>query len=215
MDTLLSSQALEQYVHDHTRARPPLFDELRERTYADVPDPQMQVGRVEGTLLKLLVALLGARRVLEVGTFTGYSALCMAEGLPDDGELLTCDRDPEATSVARSFFDRSPHGRKIRVMLGDALETLRALPHDPPFDLVFLDADKERYVDYYEEALPRLRPGGLVVADNTLWSGRVLAPEHPSDHGIVAFNRHVAADPRVENVLLAVRDGVMLARKLP
>jgi caffeoyl-CoA O-methyltransferase len=205
---------LERYVHDHTRPRPALFDELRDHTYAHVPDPNMQVGRVEGTLLKLLVASLGARSVLEIGTFTGYSALCMAEALPEGGELVTLDRDPDATRVARSFFDRSPHGGKIRIALGDALETLRGMPAEPPFDLAFIDADKERYVAYYEEVLPRLRPGGLLVADNTLWSGRVLAPASASDHAIVAFNRHVTEDPRVENVLLSVRDGIMLARKV-
>lgn len=205
---------LERYVHDHTKPRPALFDELREHTYAHVPDPNMQVGRVEGTLLKLLVASLGARRVLELGTFTGYSGLCMAEALPEGGELITLDRDPVATGVARSFFDRSPHGGKIRIVLGDALETLRGLPADPPFDLAFIDADKGRYIDYYEEILPRLRPGGLIVADNTLWSGRVLEPSSDSDHAIVAYNRHVTEDPRVENVLLSVRDGIMLARKL-
>jgi caffeoyl-CoA O-methyltransferase len=158
---------------------------------------------------------MGARRVLEIGTFTGYSALCMAEGLPDDGELITLDRDPEATRVARDFFDRSPHGRKIRLALGDALESLRALPASSPFDLAFIDADKERYLDYYEEILPRLRPGGLLVADNTLWSGRVLDPQAATDRAIAAFNARLTSDPRVENVLLPVRDGLMLARKLP
>jgi caffeoyl-CoA O-methyltransferase len=174
----------------------------------------MQVGRVEGTLLKMLAGLVGARRVLEIGTFTGFSALCMAEALPEGGELITCDIDPEAVRIAQRFFDRSPHGKKIRVRLGDALETVRSLPAESTFDLVFLDADKERYSDYYELVLPRLRVGGLLVADNTLWSGRVLSPSHASDHAIVAFNRRVAEDPRVENVLLSVRDGMMLARKL-
>lgn len=204
---------IEQYAHDHTCPRPPLFDELREQTYASMSSPHMQVGRVEGTLLELLCRMLGAKRVLEIGTFTGFSALCMAEALPDDGELITCDIDPEAARVAQSFFDRSPHGKKIQLRLGDALETIRALPEVPPFDLVFLDADKERYLDYYEAVLPRLRRGGLLVADNTLWSGRVLAPTHASDRAIVAFNAHVTRDPRVTNVELTVRDGMMLAYK--
>jgi len=204
---------IERYAHDHTRQRPPLLDELREVTYAGVPDPQMQVGRVEGALLKLLASLAGARRALEIGTFTGYSALCIAEALPDDGELITCDRDPDVTRIARSFFDRSEHGHKIRIALGDALASVRALPEDPPFDLVFIDADKERYVDYYEAVVPRLRSGGLLLADNTLWSGRVLDPRADSDRALVAFNARVTADPRVENVLLTVRDGLMLARK--
>ena len=204
---------IEQYTHDHTRARPPLFDELRDATYASMSSPGMQVGRVEGALLKMLCQLASARRVLEIGTFTGYSALCLAEGLPDDGELVTCDIDPEATRIARSFFDRSPHGHKIRIALGDALATVRALPDSPPLDLVFIDADKERYSDYYEAVLPKLRTGGLIIADNTLWSGRVLDPQAATDRAIVAFNERVNADPRVENVLLPVRDGMMLARK--
>lgn len=211
---LLIAPEIDQYIHDHTRPRPPLFDELREVTYSSMADPEMQVGRVEGTLLKLLVALGGARRVLEIGTFTGYSALCMAEALPDDGELVTCDRDPKALEVARSFFARSPHGRKISARLGDALETVQGLPAEPLFDLAFIDADKERYLAYYQAILPRLRKGGLLVADNTLWSGAVLAPETASAKAIVAFNDHVSRDPAVENVLLSVRDGLMLARKL-
>jgi len=205
---------LDRYCHDHTRARPTLFDELREVTYGSMVDPQMQVGRVEGTLLKILVASLGARRVLEIGTFTGYSALCMAEALPDGGELHTIDRDDKALEVARRFFARSPHGAKISPHQGDALELLQAMPRDASFDLAFLDADKERYSAYYDEVLPRLRGGGLIVADNTLWSGRVLKPASDSDRAIVAFNDKVNADPRVENVLLSVRDGVMLVRKL-
>ncbi|MCK6587973.1 MAG: class I SAM-dependent methyltransferase [Polyangiaceae bacterium] len=212
--TPLIDPAIEQYIHDHTRARPALFDELREVTYASMQDPQMQVGRVEGALLKLLVAVSQARHVIEIGTFTGYSALSMAEGLPDDGTLITCDIDPEAARVAQSFFDRSPHGKKISLRLGDALETLRALPKSISFDFAFLDADKERYVDYYEEIVPRLRKNGLIAADNTLWSGAVLNPQTESAKAIAQYNDRVTADPRVENVLLSVRDGLMLARKL-
>jgi caffeoyl-CoA O-methyltransferase len=212
----LVAPEIEQYAHDHTTPRPPLFDELREVTYGSMSSPGMQVGRVEGTLLKTLCAIMGARRVLEVGTFTGFSALSMAEALPDDGVLITCDIDPKAAKIAQSFFDRSPHGKKISLRLGPAVDTIRALPEDPPFDLIFLDADKERYLDYYELGLPRLRRGGLLVADNTLWSGHVLSPreDQETDLAIVAYNRRVAEDPRVENVLLSVRDGIMVARKL-
>jgi caffeoyl-CoA O-methyltransferase len=210
---LLTSPELDRYVHDHTRAPAPLLDELREVTYASMQSPQMQVGRVEGGLLRMLAALMGARRILELGTFTGYSALCMAEALPGDGELITCDIDPEATRIAQQFFDRSPHGKKIRIRLGNALDTVLALPEDHPFDMAFVDADKERYPDYYEAVLPRLRRGGLFVADNTLWSGSVLAPQTASARAIARFNDLVTRDDRVENVLLSVRDGVMLARK--
>jgi caffeoyl-CoA O-methyltransferase len=212
--TPLVPPQIETYVHEHTRPRGPLFDELREATFASMDSPQMQVGRVEGALLKLLCRLSGARRVIEIGTFTGFSALCMAEGLPEDGEIITCDIDPKATKIAQSFWDRSPHGRKIKLRLGPALETLAALPSDAVFDLAFIDADKSNYLAYYEAILPRIRRGGLIIADNTLWSGKVLDPTTVDDHAIVAFNAHVNADPRVENVLLSVRDGMMLAEKL-
>ncbi len=207
----LVPQDIEEYASAHTTAPAPLFDELRKFTFSQMSAPQMQVGRVEGTFLRLLVALCGARRVLEIGTFTGYSALMMAEGLPDDGELITCDLNPKAAEAARSFFERSPHGRKIQLRLGPALETLKT--PEGPFALAITEADKGGYAAYWDAVLPLLRPGGLVVADNVLWSGRVLQPESPDDHAIVAFNAKVAADPRVEHVLLTVRDGMMLARK--
>lgn len=207
-------EALAQYVEAHSNPETELFQALRDETQATLPSPQMQVGRVEGALLRMLVQLTGARRVLEVGTYSGYSALAMASGLPDDGRLVTCDIDPVAAAVARKYFARSPHGHKIELRLGPAIKTIRALAEQGAgFDLVFIDADKPSYVDYYEAALPMLPSGGLVVADNTLWSGRVLDPKEESDHAIVRFNAHVAADERVDNVLLSVRDGVMLARK--
>ncbi len=202
---------IEEYAEAHTEPPGPLFEELREKTYAQMNSPHMQVGRLEGTFLRLLVKLARARRVLEVGTFTGYSALMMAEGLPDDGELVTCDIDPNATAMAREFFARSPHGKKIHLRMGPALETLKTL--QGPFDLAFIDADKTNYSAYYDAVVPLLRSGGLLVADNTLWSGRILQPEDASDHALVAFNQKVAADPRVDKVLLTVRDGMMLALK--
>jgi caffeoyl-CoA O-methyltransferase len=211
--TPIVPKPLEDYCAAHTTPPDPLLDELAAYTYARCKDPQMLTGPVEGTLLRMLVQLSGARRVLEIGTYTGYSALSMAAGLPDDGELITCDINPDTTGIAQSFWARSPHGGKIKSRLGPALETLAALPSEPTFDFVFIDADKENYVNYYEACLPRLRTGGLLVADNTLWSGKVLAPADKSDHAIVAFNAHVARDARVEQVLLSVRDGVMLVRK--
>lgn len=203
---------IDAYCLAHTTPADPLLDELAAYTRAHCKLPQMLTGPVEGTFLRMLVQISGAKRVLEIGTFTGYSALSMAAGLPDDGELITCDIDPEHARIAQSFFDRSPQGKKIHLRLGAALDTLRALPDDARFDFAFIDADKENYVNYYDTVLPLLRPGGRIAADNTLWSGKVLDPKEKSDHAIVAFNDHVRRDPRVEHVLLSVRDGVMLIR---
>lgn len=207
----LVPEAIEEYARAHSEQPSPLLEELREETYAKMNAPQMQVGALEGGFLRMLVRISGARRILEVGMFTGYSALMMAEGLPDDGELITCDINPEAEAVAKRYFARSPHGEKIHVRMGPALETIRSL--SGPLDLVFLDADKENYANYFDAALPLVRQGGLIVADNTLWSGRVLEPKAESDKAIVAFNDKVAKDPRVETVQLTVRDGMTLMWK--
>jgi predicted O-methyltransferase YrrM len=207
----LVAEEIEAYAESHTEPVDPLFEELREETQRSMASPQMQVGRVEGTFLKTLVSISRARRALEIGMFTGYSALMIAAGLPEGGELVTCDVDPKAESIARRYFARSPHGSKIKIRMGPALETLRTLPG--PLDFVFIDADKENYSNYYDAAIPLLSPGGLLVADNALWSGKVLDPKEASDRAIAAFNDRVAADPRVEKVLLTIRDGMFLARK--
>ena len=212
MDPLVSG-AIEAYAAAHTTVPGALLDELEAYTKAHCPNPQMLTGAIEGRLLAILVAITGAKRVLEVGCYTGYSALSMAGALPADGTLLTLDRNPDTAKIAQSFFDRSPSGGKITLRLGDALDTLRGLPAEPTFDLAFLDADKENYTNYYELILPRLRAGGLLVADNVLWSGRVLKPEKDTDRAIVSFNTHVKNDPRVEQVLLTVRDGILIVRK--
>jgi caffeoyl-CoA O-methyltransferase len=210
----LLSPELSAYVEQHSAPASPLLAELRARTQAELSSPQMQVGPVEGALLRLLVGLSGAKRVLELGTFSGYSTLCMAEAMPDDGRLVTCDIDEVATAVAREFFARSPHGRKIDVRIGPALRTLAELAAaGARFDLAFIDADKTNYPAYYEAVLALLPTGGLLVADNTLWSGRVLAPSDDEDRAIARFNARVHDDDRVDHVLLSVRDGVMLARK--
>ncbi len=206
-------EPIENYAAAHSTPPSPLLRELEEYTRAHCAHAGMLVGGLEGALLQMLVHLTGARRVLEIGLFTGYSALTMAEALPADGELISCEVNPDTAAIAQSFFDRSPHGGKIKIRLGRALKTLRSLPAAAPFDLVFLDADKENYSAYYDLALPMLRPGGLIVADNVLWSGRVLQPAQESDHALVAFNSKVQQDAAVENVLLSARDGVMLIRK--
>lgn len=206
-------EKIEAYCLRHTTVGDKLLRELEKYTQRHCADPQMLIGPFEGALLVLLVRLCGARRVLEIGTFTGYSALCMAEALPKNGQLITCEIRPKHAEIAQSFFDCSPHGRKIQIRLGPALETLASLPRSTSFDFVFIDADKENYVNYYEAVLPRLRPGGLIAADNVLWSGRVLAPKKKTDRAVVAFNKHVRRDKRVECVMLPVRDGVSLIRK--
>jgi caffeoyl-CoA O-methyltransferase len=206
-------EKIEAYCLRHTSPRGKLLRELEKYTQRHCDESQMLIGPHEGALLAMLVRLSGARRVLEIGTFTGYSALCMAEALPKNGRLITCEIKPEHAEIAQSFFKRSRHGRKIRLRLGLALETLANLPASATFDFVFLDADKENYVNYYEAVLPHLRSGGLIVADNVLWSGRVLAPKKKTDRAVVRFNKHVHRDPRVECVMLPLRDGVSLVRK--
>ncbi len=202
---------LEDYAVRHSTPLLPLLEELIATTQEKMGNRSLMLsGHLEGTFLQLLAASMGARRILEIGTFTGFSALMMAAALPDDGELITCDVDPEAIAVARSFFARSPQGSRIDIREGPALDTLKTL--EGPFDLVFSDADKENYIGYYEAALPLLSPKGVIAVDNVLWMGRVLDPKDESDHAIVAFNEHVSGDERVWNVVLTLRDGVMLIR---
>jgi caffeoyl-CoA O-methyltransferase len=203
---------LERWAERYTTAPSAALRRVADDTRANTSSPGMMVGPVEGALLAMLVRLSGARSVVEVGTFTGYSALAMAEALPDDGELLSCELDPANVATARAHFAASPHGDRIRVAPGPALDTLRALP-ERSVDLVFVDADKEGYPDYYEEALRLLVQGGLLVVDNVLWSGRVLAPRDDEARAIVAMSERVRHDARVEHVLLTVRDGVLLVRK--
>jgi caffeoyl-CoA O-methyltransferase len=204
---------IERYAMAHTTPLPPLLEELIAVTEERFGQrARMLSGQLEGTLLQMLVASGGARRVLEIGTFTGFAAQMMATALPEDGELITCDVDPKAIEVALAYFERSPHGHKISLREGPALETMRTL--EPGFDLIFIDADKENYINYYEASLPLLAPGGLIAVDNVLWSGRVLDPKDDSDRAIVAFNEHIARDPRVTQVILTIRDGVMLVRKV-
>jgi caffeoyl-CoA O-methyltransferase len=204
---------LDAYVTAHATPDEPLLAELAARTQDEMEMPQMLSGRVEGRLLETLVFTTGASQVLEFGTFTGYSSLSMAAALPEDGRITTLELDPERAAFARSFMDRSPHGQKIEIKVGPALDSVRQM--DGPFDLVFIDADKAGYLDYYEAALERLAPHGLIVVDNTLWSGRVVDPSDTdeSTEAIRRFNDHVLNDARVRSVILAVRDGITLIRR--
>jgi caffeoyl-CoA O-methyltransferase len=204
---------IDRYAEEHTTPPPALLRELADETRATLRIPQMLTGTVEGRLLELLVSASGARRVLELGTYSGYSALSMAAGLPPDGRIDTCEIEEEHAAVARRYIARSPYADRITVHVGPALETIERLEGE--FDFVFIDADKENYVNYYEAVLPRLAPRGLIAADNTLWSGRVADESDQSDgtRAIRAFNERVRADERVTSVMLTVRDGVTLIRR--
>ena len=206
---MISSEQIEEYAERHTRALSDLHSRLWKETHQKTDYPGMMVGPLEGALLRLLVRLTAAKRVLEIGMFTGYSALAMAEALPEDGQLITCDVNPETTAIAKRYFASSPHAHKIEIKLGPAKETLKALKG--PFDLCFIDADKESYGDYYNRAVDLVRQGGLIVLDNMLRGGRVLSPRDQGSRTVAALNDRIQKDQRVENVLLPVRDGVMLA----
>src|SRR3954454_14857413 len=203
--------AVEQFARSHTEPESNLYVRLREETYRVMQSPQMQIDIIEGRFLQMLVRLSGAKTVLELGMFTGYSTLMMAEALPDDGRLITCEIDPKAEAIARRYFAESPHGHKISIRMGPALDTIKMLT--APLDFVFIDADKPNYLSYYEAILPLLKAGGLIVADNVLWSGKVIDPQDDDTRAIIAFNDLVQSDPRVDNVCLTVRDGIMLAWK--
>src|SRR5262245_3351904 len=207
---------ISEYLSAHRSAEDPLLQELRQETRERFGGlSRMQISAEQGLLLHMLAATAGARRTLEVGTFTGYSALQVARALPPDGQLLACDVSEEFTGVARRYWERAGVAKRIELRIGPAAATLRALPPDPVFDFAFIDADKANYQTYYEEVLRRLRPSGLIAIDNTLWGGRVLG-EGAADADTLAIrklNDFVAADPRVVAVLLAIGDGMMLARR--
>jgi caffeoyl-CoA O-methyltransferase len=209
--SFLVDEQLEEYAERHSTPPDPLLAELAEETKATMASPQMLTGPVEGRFLELLVAVSGARRVLEIGTFTGFASLSMARALPPDGRIDTLDIEPRHAEVAQRYFDRSPDGDKITLHLGPALETIDGLEGE--FDLVFIDADKENYDAYFEAVLPRLSERGLIAIDNTLWSGRVLDPPDETTRLIAALNDKLAADERVVAVQLTVRDGITLVRR--
>lgn len=202
---------IEGYATRHSRAEGPLLLDLARRTHEQTAEPQMLTGRLEGRLLKLLVQLARPRLAVEVGTFTGYGSLSIAEGLDDDARLVTCEIDPDHAAIAREAFAASPVGHRIALRMGPALDTIRAL--DAPVGFSFIDADKLGYPDYYEALLERTVPGGLLVLDNMLWSGEVLDPRDEEARTLAALNARIAADERVENVLLTVRDGIQVVRK--
>jgi caffeoyl-CoA O-methyltransferase len=205
---------ISEYVLAHCTPADDILRDLAAETRSTFPgEAGMQVSHDEGELLTLLVKLSGARRAVEVGVFTGYSGLCIARGLPADGHLLACDVSEEYTAMARRYWERAGLTGRIELRIGPALDTLRALPAEEAFDFAFIDADKLGYRGYYEELVPRMRPGGLLVLDNVLRGGNVIAGTRPADVAIREINDAILADQRVESVMLPVRDGVTLARK--
>jgi caffeoyl-CoA O-methyltransferase len=204
----------EEYASDHTTPLSGLLEEIETFTLTKTAFPSMLTGRIEGRFLQLVVQLSGAERIVDIGTFTGYSALAMAEVLPDDGRVMTIEHNPDHAKIAQAFFDRSPGGPRITLCLGEALEILKTLP-DEKTDLVFIDADKQNYSAYYREAMRILRKGGLILADNALWYGRIFDPKDDESRAMADFNEMVKADGRAEKLFLTIRDGIYLIRKRP
>lgn len=215
MSAFIVPEAVEEYAAAHTSPAAGFLRALAAETRSTLDSPEMLTGEIEGRFLEFLVFLAQPRLVLEIGTYSGYSALSMAVALPDGGRIVTCELDRDRIEFARRHIEEAGFGERIEVRQGPALETIGAL--DGPFDLVFVDADKAGYHDYYEAVLTKLSPRGLIVVDNVLWSGRVAQPpaddDSDSTRALRAFNDHVAADPRVVNVMLSVRDGVTLVRR--
>lgn len=207
---------LRDYTVAHSTAPDDLVAELIERTGRDFPNAwKMQVSGEQAVLLAMLARLVGARRAVEVGTFTGLSALAVARTMPPDGRLLCLDMSAEFTAVAREFWAKAGVADRIELRLGPAADSLAALPAEPHLDLAFIDADKGNYSRYWAELVPRMRPGGLIVVDNVLWRGAVLDPpaDDPDAHALAAFNDEVARDDRVDVVMLFFADGLTLARR--
>jgi caffeoyl-CoA O-methyltransferase len=202
---------IERYAENHTSDESPAVKALIKESERELQYTGMLSGRVVGQLLAMLVRITGAKRILELGTFTGHSALCMAEALPEKGSLITCDTNARYEAIARAAFEQSEYGHKIELRMGPALQTIQ--PLNQSFDLIFIDADKTNYMRYYQSLLPKLRAGGLLAIDNVLWGGQVLAPDDSKARTIHALNERIAEDERVEQVMLTIRDGLTLVRK--
>jgi len=207
------STEIQDYAETYTSAESEILAALRQKTFDERADKSMLSGFYQGRLLSMFSKMISARRILEIGTYVGYSALCLAEGLSADGKIITLDIQPETNEVAKEFWAKSGLNDKIESHLGDALEIIPSI--NEIFDLVFIDADKPNYHNYFELAFPKLRFGGFIIVDNVLWSGKVLDVETNDESTIAlrAFNQKVQLDARVSNILLAVRDGLTIIRK--
>lgn len=210
--------SLEEYIEQHSSPENEVLASINRSTNLHVLNPHMLSGQVQGRVLSFLSQMIRPKRILELGTFTGYSALCLAEGLPEDGELITIEHNDELEPIIRHNLSLSPLGSKITLLIADAKEALKSLniTHST-FDIIFVDADKREYVTYLDLVYPLVAPGGWILADNTLWDGHIIDPAYDRDKqtlGLRAFNDKVAADPRLEQVILPLRDGLTLIHKL-
>ncbi len=209
--TPITSPEIEAYCTRHSSPGNAVLERLAEETHRDFQAPQMMVGDLEGAFLSFMARAIGARRILEIGTFTGCSAIWFAGALPPGGELVCVDRDPKAVAVAKRYVADAGLADRVTFRVGPALEQLATL--DGTFDLIFLDADKTGYASYLEWALPRLGPRGVLLADNVLWSGRILDPQKDDDRALVAFAEKVDADPNLIRVMVPIRDGILMVRR--
>ncbi len=208
-------QNLAKYIEQHTDAEPLHLQELNRETQLKVLRPRMISGHFQGRVLSMLMKMIKPTRILEIGTYTGYSALCMAEGLPENGELITIDINAELEEMMQKHFDKSNYSKIIKHYLGDAIDIIPTL--EGMFDVVFIDADKENYATYYDLVFDKINVGGYILADNVLWSGKVVDDDIKLDKdtkALLDFNDKVQADARVENVLFPIRDGLLIARKV-
>ena len=209
------SQELEDYIEQHSEKEPALLAALNKETYQKILLPRMLSGHFQGRVLSMLSKLIRPVNILEIGTYTGYSALCLCEGMQENGQLHTIDIKEELVDFQRKHFDKSPWGKQIIQHLGEAVDIIPTL--DFKFDLVFIDADKENYLNYFELILPKMNKGGIILSDNVLWSGKVLEPLNPKDLStkiLLEYNQLLATDSRVETVLLPIRDGLTVSRVL-
>lgn len=208
------SDKLDDYIVKHSEDEPELLQQLNRETYQKIIQPRMLSGHYQGRLLSMISKLISPKYILEIGTYTGYSALCLAEGMQSDGELHTIDKNEELADFQRKYFDASGYGEGIHQHIGDALEIIPKI--DKTFDLVFIDADKENYVNYFHLIIDKLKTGGIILSDNVLWSGKVIEPLDEKDvstKGILEYNQLLKTDERIETVMLPIRDGLTISRK--
>ncbi|MEI6061567.1 MAG: O-methyltransferase [Bacteroidota bacterium] len=213
-DESLLKPGIEKYAYDHTSAELPVLAKLSRATHLRTHVPQMLSGHLQGAFLQMISHLVKPTTILEIGTFTGYSAICLAQGLQTGGKLYTIDCNPEMEDFAKPYFEEAGLTGKIDMIIGEASNIINELPG--PFDLVFIDADKDNYINYFNLVFPKVSPGGYILADNTLWYGRVVEPGAENDResaGIINFNNFVLQHNGVENVLLTIRDGITLMRR--